>query len=66
MQDHALRVLLVEDNTFTRATVRGALENAGLIVVGDTGVAAESLDLARTHKPTHSHSRDTVTPYRCP
>ena len=51
MQEHALRVLLVEDNTFTRATVRGALENAGLIVVGDTGVAAESLDLARTHKP---------------
>jgi DNA-binding NarL/FixJ family response regulator len=44
-------VLLVEDNTFTRATVRGALENAGLIIVGDTGIAAESLDLARRHRP---------------
>lgn len=45
------RVLVVEDNAFTRTTLCGALRDAGVDVVGDTGSAAEAIRLARTLAP---------------
>ena len=47
----APRVLVVEDNDFTRITLSGALVNAGLDVVGETGSAAEALRIARRRAP---------------
>lgn len=45
------RVLVVEDHAFTRATVCGALRDAGVNVVADTGSAAEALELAARFEP---------------
>lgn len=45
------RLLIVEDNGFTRMTLSGALVNAGLDVVGETGSAAEALRIARRRAP---------------
>ncbi|MGI9187666.1 MAG: response regulator, partial [Gaiellales bacterium] len=45
------RVLVVEDNAFTRTTLCGALRDAGVDVVGDTGSAADAIRLARTLLP---------------
>lgn len=45
------RVLVVEDNGFTRTTVCGALRDAGVNVVADTASAAEALELAARHQP---------------
>ena len=45
------RVLVVEDNAFTRTTLCGALRDAGVDVVGDTGSAADAVRLARTLEP---------------
>ncbi len=45
------RVLVVEDDAFTRATVCGALRDAGVNVVADTASAAEALDLAARYAP---------------
>lgn len=45
------RVLVVEDNDFTRTTVCGALRDAGVHVVGDTGSAADALALAAQTAP---------------
>lgn len=47
----APRVLVVEDNDFTRMTLSGALVNAGLDVVGETGSAAKALRIARRRAP---------------
>lgn len=44
-------VLVVEDNAFTRTTLCGALRDAGIHVVGDTGSAAEAVRLARSLTP---------------
>lgn len=46
-----MRVLVVEDNDFTRMTLSGALVNAGLDVVGETGSAAEAIRIARRRAP---------------
>lgn len=45
------RVLIVEDDGFTRMLLRGQLEQLGHIVVADTGTAADALDAAREHRP---------------
>lgn len=45
------RVLLVEDDAFTRTTVRGALMSAGINVVAHSGSAAEAIRLAAEHRP---------------
>lgn len=45
------RVLVVEDNAFTRTTLCGALRDAGVDVIGDTGSAADAIRLARTLMP---------------
>lgn len=46
-----MRVLVVEDNDFTRMTLSGALVNAGVEVVGETGSAAEAIRIARRRAP---------------
>lgn len=43
--------MVVEDNAFTRTTVCGALRDAGINVVADTGSAADALDLASRFAP---------------
>lgn len=45
------RVLVVEDNSFTRTTLCGALRDAGVDVVGETASAADAIRLARTLTP---------------
>jgi len=45
------RVLVVEDNDFTRMTLSGALVNAGVDAVGETGSAAEAIRIARRRAP---------------
>lgn len=45
------RVLVVEDDGFTRTTLCAALRGLGMDVVADTGSAAQALDLAARHKP---------------
>ena len=47
-----LRVMVVEDNAFARATVTGALEgDAGIVVVHDTASASEALERGRRLAP---------------
>ena len=45
------RVLVVEDDGFTRMLLRGQLEQLGYEVVADTGAAAEALDAAISLRP---------------
>lgn len=45
------RVLIVEDDGFTRMLLRGQLEQLGHSVVADSGSAADALDAAREHHP---------------
>jgi len=47
----ATRVLVVEDDGFTRMLLRGQLEQLGYEVVADTGAAAEALDAAISLRP---------------
>lgn len=47
----ALRILVVEDDGFTRMLLRGQLENLGHEVVGATAVVADAIDLARQWGP---------------
>ena len=47
----APRVLVVEDDGFTRTTLCAALRGLGIDVVADTGSAAQALDLAARHTP---------------
>lgn len=45
------RVLVVEDDAFTRTTVCGALMNSGIRVAASSASAAEAVDLALEHRP---------------
>jgi DNA-binding NarL/FixJ family response regulator len=47
----ALRVLLVDDSDTLRKRVRGALERAGLTVVGEATDGLQALRLAAAHRP---------------
>ncbi len=51
MPASAARVLVVEDNDFTRTTLCGALRGAGVHVVADTASAPEALEMAGQHTP---------------
>jgi DNA-binding NarL/FixJ family response regulator len=44
-------VMMVEDDDFTRSTVRSALEGRGLNIVFDTSSAKEAIDYAKSHRP---------------
>ncbi len=51
MDDRSARVILVEDNDFTRSTLAGALRDAGFDIVGDADAATNGLRLIRRHTP---------------
>jgi CheY-like chemotaxis protein len=46
-----LRVLVVDDSAWLRQTIRVALENAGLVVVGEAADGAEALAEAAAQRP---------------
>jgi signal transduction histidine kinase len=46
-----LRVLIVDDSAWLRQRVRGALEHAGLVVVGEAGDGADALAQAAVQRP---------------
>lgn len=46
-----LRVLVVDDSPWLRQSVRGALERAGVVVVGEAADGAQALTQAATHHP---------------
>jgi DNA-binding NarL/FixJ family response regulator len=43
--------MMVEDDEFTRATVKGALVNKGLNIVFDTASVKEAIDFAKINRP---------------
>lgn len=45
------RVLIAEDDGFTRMLLRGQLDSLGYDVVGDASSANEAMDIARTQRP---------------
>jgi len=51
MSDQPVRVVLVEDNDFTRTTLAGALRDAGFEVAGDADTATIGLRLVRRLEP---------------
>ena len=46
-----LNVMLVEDDDFTRATVKSALEGQGLNIVYDTAFVKEGIEFAKKNRP---------------
>jgi CheY-like chemotaxis protein len=46
-----LNVMLVEDDDFTRSTVKSALENQGLNIVYDTAFVKEGVEFAKKNRP---------------
>ena len=46
-----LNVMLVEDDDFTRATVKSALQGLGLNIVYDTALVKEGIEFARKNRP---------------
>ena len=44
-------VMMVEDDEFTRSTVKSALEGKGLNIVYDTSSVKEAIEYAKSHRP---------------
>lgn len=44
-------VMMVEDDEFTRSTVKAALEGKGLNIVYDTSSVKEAIKYAKSHRP---------------
>ena len=44
-------VMMVEDDEFTRATVKSALEGKGLNIVYDTASVKDAIEFAKSHRP---------------
>jgi DNA-binding NarL/FixJ family response regulator len=44
-------IMMVEDDEFTRSTVKAALENMGLNILYDTSSAKDAIDFAKSHRP---------------
>ena len=45
------KIMMVEDDEFTRVTVKSALEAKGLNIVFDTASVKEAIDFARNYRP---------------
>jgi DNA-binding NarL/FixJ family response regulator len=45
------KIMMVEDDEFTRTTVKAALESKGLNIVFDTASVKEAIDFAKTNRP---------------
>jgi CheY-like chemotaxis protein len=46
-----LNVMLVEDDDFTRSTVKSALESKGLNIVYDTALVKDGVEFAKKNRP---------------
>jgi CheY-like chemotaxis protein len=46
-----LKVMLVEDDDFTRSTVKSALQGQGLNIVYDTALVKEGIEFAKKNRP---------------
>ena len=46
-----LKIMLVEDDDFTRSTVKSALEGQGLEIVYDTAFVKEGIEFAKKNRP---------------
>lgn len=46
-----LNVMLVEDDEFTRSTIKAALENQGLKIVYDTALVKDGIEFAKKNRP---------------
>ena len=46
-----LNVMLVEDDDFTRATIKSALQGQGLNIVYDTAFVKEGIEFAKKNRP---------------
>ena len=46
-----LNVMLVEDDDFTRSTVKSALQGQGLNIVYDTALVKEGIEFAKKNRP---------------
>lgn len=44
-------VMMVEDDEFTRSTVKAALEGKGLNIVHDTSSVKDAIEYAKSHRP---------------
>lgn len=44
-------VMMVEDDEFTRSTVKSALEGKGLNIVYDTASVKDAIEFAKSHRP---------------
>jgi len=51
MVNKKLRIMMVEDDAFTRATVKSALENLGMNIVFDTESVKSAITFARENRP---------------
>ena len=51
MANKKLRIMMVEDDTFTRTTVKSALENLGMNIVFDTESVKSAIAFARENRP---------------
>ena len=51
MAKNKSRVMMVEDDEFTRATIKTALMNEGLDIVFDTASVKEAMEYARNKRP---------------
>jgi CheY-like chemotaxis protein len=45
------KVMIVEDDEFTRATVKSALESKGMNIVFDTASVKDAIDFAKNNRP---------------
>lgn len=51
MRATKLKVMLVEDDDFTRSTVKSALQGQGLNIVYDTALVKEGIEFAKKNRP---------------
>ena len=51
MATNKSRVMMVEDDEFTRSTIKTALINKGMDIVFDTASVKEAMDYARNNRP---------------
>ena len=51
MVNKKLRIMMVEDDAFTRATVKSALENLGMNIIFDTESVKSAITFARENRP---------------
>ena len=51
MAKNSLRLMLVEDDAFTRSTIKSALELQGFDIVHDAGTVKSGIDAAKSLRP---------------